>query len=77
METNEMKILKCKWQCLMWKQMKDMCLQVFLMHSFDTPYFLDLYMFWALTRSKCNLFVCLGFNVTFKHLRSYHDGACL
>ena len=22
-------------------------------------------------------FVCLGFNVTFKHVRSHHDGACL
>ena len=22
-------------------------------------------------------FVCLGFNVAFKHLRSYRDGACL
>ena len=23
------------------------------------------------------LFVCFGFNVALKHLRSYHDGACL
>ena len=22
-------------------------------------------------------FVCFGFNIAFKHLRSYHDGACL
>ena len=32
------------------------------------------------TRSDicCSMFVCLfGFNVAFKHLRSYHDGACL
>ena len=25
----------------------------------------------------CLFFVCLGFNVALKHLRSYHDGACL
>ena len=32
----------------------------------------------GLNQTKPNgLFVCFGFNVTFKHLRSYRDDACL
>ena len=32
----------------------------------------------GITYFKCVSFVCLfGFNVALKHLRSYHDGACL
>ena len=37
--------------------------------------FADKFIFYS---GICYMFVCLfGFNVALKHLRSYHDGACL
>ena len=35
-------------------------------------------MLYSVPYIRVNVFVCLfGFNVALKHLRSYHDGACL